>query len=66
MNIIVKDMFKHISKEFHWKVNIELAQTYDRLGNDDKMHEHLRNSILDCPENIKWKIWLVASRIMQN
>jgi tetratricopeptide (TPR) repeat protein len=65
-NMIVKDLFHHVSKEFHWKVNIELAQTYDRMGIETKTQEHLRNSILECPDSIKWKVWLVASRIMQN
>jgi hypothetical protein len=53
----------NINKEFHWKIYIELAQTYDRIGNQAKMIENLEDAILDCPESIKWKIWLLYSRI---
>lgn len=24
----------------------------------------MTNSILSCPENIKWKVWLLASRLL--
>jgi hypothetical protein len=34
LSFIISDMFKHISKEFHWKVAIEAAQAFDRLGHD--------------------------------
>ena len=53
-------------KEFHWKIHVELAQTYDRLGHDQKTKDYLKSSILECPDSIKWKLWLVASRIMVN
>lgn len=59
-------MFDNISKEFYWKVNIELAQFYDRTNNNLKCNEYLKNSISDSPENTKWKLWLIASRIMLN
>ena len=59
-------MFQNISKEFHWKVSIELAQMLDRLGHDKMAKYHLSNSLMDSPENVKWKLWLVGSRIMLN
>jgi hypothetical protein len=34
LSLIISDMFHNISKEFHWKVSIELAQMLDRLGYD--------------------------------
>lgn len=36
LQFTIQDMFKHISKEFHWKVAIEVAQTFDRIGNETK------------------------------
>ena len=65
-HMLVRDLFKHVSKDFHWKLNIELALTFDRLGNSSKTNQFLRQVTLDCPDCVKWKIWLVASRIMQN
>ena len=59
-------MFHHISKEFHWKVSIEVAQMYDRLGNTAMTNDYLRSAILESPDNVKWKLWLVSSRIMLN
>ena len=32
--MVINDLFKHINKEFHWKIQIEAAQTYDRIGTD--------------------------------
>ena len=50
-------------KELDWKIYIEVAQTYDRMGEYEKAICHLANSIQSCPDNIKWKIWLIAARI---
>lgn len=30
---IIKDMFRNIGKDYHWKIHVELAQTFDRLAN---------------------------------
>lgn len=57
-------MMKNINQEFHWKIFVELAQTFDRLENESKTYEYINSAILDCPESIKWKIWLVYSRIL--
>ena len=63
---IVKDMFRNIGKDYHWKINIELAQTFDRLGDEQKTKEYLALVATDCPDSVKWKIWLIAARLMQN
>ena len=66
LQVIISDMFHNISKEFHWKVSIELAQMLDRLGHDKLAKYHLSNALYESPDNVKWKLWLVASRIMLN
>ena len=66
LSVIISDMFHNISKEFHWKVSIELAQMLDRLGHDKLAKYHLSNALYESPDNVKWKLWLVASRIMLN
>lgn len=43
-----------------------MAQTQERLGNDTKTNEYLRRAVLECPDNVKWKIWMISARIMQN
>ena len=63
---IIYDMMDHIGKDKNYKIDIELAQTFDRLGDDRRSLDYLMSSIRSCQENIKWKIWIVASRIMQN
>ena len=66
LNLIVQDLFSHISKEFHWKVHTELAQLFDRQGDDRKTEGHLRSALLESPESMKWKLWLLAARLLQN
>lgn len=66
LHFVIKDMFHHISNEFHWKVNIEVAQMYDRIGSSTSTNDYLRYAILESPDNVKWKLWLVSSRIMLN
>lgn len=34
MNLVIMDMHKYNPREFQWKVDIELAQVYDRIGED--------------------------------
>ena len=37
---------------------------YERIGQYKKSIGFITNSVMCCPENIKWKIWLLASRLM--
>jgi hypothetical protein len=66
LSVIIKDIYNNIGKEYFWKIHVELAQLFDRLGEDQKTVEYLKSSLQECPESIKWKIWLVSSRIMVN
>ena len=52
-----------MSRELDWKIYIEAAQTYERLDECDKAVSFLFNAIQQAPESIRWKIWLIASRI---
>lgn len=56
-------MSVNVSRELEWKIYIEAAQTLERLGNYDKAVGFLTNAIISSPENIKWKLWLIASRL---
>jgi hypothetical protein len=38
-------MYKNIGKDYHWKINIELAQTFDRIKNHIKSCDHIRYAI---------------------
>lgn len=55
-------MFNNINRELNWKVHIEAAQTYERINDKDATLDYLMNSIINSPENLKWKVWLLASR----
>jgi hypothetical protein len=55
-------MFNNINRELSWKVYIEAAQTYERLNDKGATIDYLMNSILTSPDNLKWKVWLIASR----
>lgn len=59
---MLRMMFNNINRELSWKINIEAAQTYERLNEKDLTLDYLMNSILNSPENLKWKVWLIASR----
>lgn len=63
---MIRDMFRNIGKDYHWKINVELAQTSDRLRDAQKTKEYLALATTDCPDSVKWKIWLIAARLMQN
>lgn len=59
---MVRLMFNNINRELSWKVYIEAAQTYERLNEKESTIEYLMNAILTSPDNLKWKVWLIASR----
>jgi tetratricopeptide (TPR) repeat protein len=63
LQTILNEMFQNIARELEWKIYIEAAQTYERLNDCDKAIGFLTNAIQFSPDNIKWKIWLIASRI---
>lgn len=65
-----------ISKELVWKVHLEAAQMLERsameVGNvDDPKFENflvparrrLAMTVLSCPNNLRWKVWLTAARM---
>jgi tetratricopeptide (TPR) repeat protein len=56
-------MHANVSRELEWKIFIEAAQTLERVGNYEKAVGYLTNAVLASPENIKWKLWLIASRL---
>jgi hypothetical protein len=55
-------MFAHISRELGWKIYIEAAQTYERLNDIEATNDFLQQSLIHSPDNLKWKVWLLASR----
>lgn len=55
-------MFSHISRELNWKIYIEAAQAYERLRDKGAASDFLSNAIINSPDNLKWKVWLIASR----
>lgn len=63
LQTIFNEMFQSAPRELDWKIYIEAAQTYDRMGESEKAIGFLSNAIQYSPDNIKWKIWLIASRI---
>jgi hypothetical protein len=52
-----------VNPELEWKIFTEVSQTYERLGLFEKATGFITNALLSCPENIKWKIWLLVSRL---
>jgi hypothetical protein len=56
-------MHANVSRELEWKIFIEAAQTLERVGSYEKAVGYLTNAVLASPENIKWKLWLIASRL---
>jgi tetratricopeptide (TPR) repeat protein len=55
-------MFSTINRELSWKVYIEGAQTYERLNEREAATDYLMHAVLNSPDNLKWKVWLIASR----
>jgi hypothetical protein len=59
---MVELMFNNINRELSWKIYIEVAQTYERLNEKEATMDYLMQAILNSPDNLKWKVWLIASR----
>ena len=54
-----------ISKELVWKVHFEAAQVAERgklIGWLEKARHAYVQSVLRCPINLRWKIWLAGAR----
>jgi tetratricopeptide (TPR) repeat protein len=64
MQTILNDLHQNINQELEWKIYIEAAQMFERTGMLKKAVGFVTNSVLSCPDNIKWKIWLLASRLL--
>jgi len=65
-----------ISKELVWKIHLEAAQMHERAatrrssvddpGFDvllDPARKRLSLTVLTCPANLRWKVWLAAARM---
>jgi tetratricopeptide (TPR) repeat protein len=63
LQTILNDMHQNVSRELEWKIYIEAAQTLERMGNYEKAIGFLTNAIYSSPDSIKWKLWLIASRL---
>jgi len=54
-----------ISKELVWKVHFEAAQVAERGGGNAALkrarHAYVQ-SILRCPVNLRWKVWIAGAR----
>lgn len=59
---IIDKMFQNINRELSWKVYIETAQTYERLYDREATIDCMMHAVANSPENLKWKVWLIASR----
>ncbi len=63
LDSLIRLMFTHISKELNWKVCLEAAQTYEHISDYTSCANYLSNSLLNCPDNLRWKVWMIGSRI---
>lgn len=65
-----------ISKELVWKVHLEAAQMLERSAFENENVENLKSesllisarrrlamTILTCPNNLRWKVWLASARM---
>lgn len=72
---MVERATKCISKELVWKVHLEAAQMHERAAvlqcnvDDpdfdlmlDPARRRLALTVLTCPSNLRWKVWLAAAR----
>ena len=58
---VLSSALEALSKELSWKVYLDYAQTLERQGEDSR--KHLREAVVSCPENLRWKAWLSGARI---
>lgn len=73
----IKRAIKSISRELIWKVQMEAAQARERSAHKasregtpislnrmlDESRIRFVKTILSCPENLCWKVWLAAGRM---
>ena len=62
--VLIRDLFRYICKDYHWKLNLELAHSFDRQDSYAKSQHFLRNALLEAPDCIRWKLWLVSARML--
>ena len=53
----------NVSKELAWKVYIEGAQAYERNMDYEATQDFQINALVNSPDNLKWKVWLIGSRV---
>jgi tetratricopeptide (TPR) repeat protein len=63
---VIENSAKQISKELIWKVYFELSLLEERFGNLNESRIALVNSVIHSLDNLRWKCWLLGSRIELN
>jgi tetratricopeptide (TPR) repeat protein len=61
---ILNDLHANVNPDLEWKIYIEAAQMYERLQQYKKAIGYITNCVMCCPENHKWKVWLLTSRLL--
>jgi tetratricopeptide (TPR) repeat protein len=46
-----------------WKILYEAALIEDRAGFHTEARQLLLRSLANCPDNLKWKVWIAAARL---
>lgn len=55
-----KDM---LTKELIWKLYIDYALSLERKGNLEKTRQFLKEAVLTCPNNLRWKAFMIGARV---
>lgn len=68
MNNIPIDRYLNLAmdclpRDMLWKIYLEIAGIAERKSNVQKSKAYITKAIMGCPENVKWKCFVLGSRL---
>ncbi|CAG9336290.1 unnamed protein product [Blepharisma stoltei] len=52
-----------LTKELVWKLYLEYALGLERAGKLEDCRRYMKDAVVNCPDNLRWKAWMVGARI---
>lgn len=59
----MKMALNSLPKDMMWKIYLELAGIFERKDKTTEAKGYVSKAILCCPENVKWKCYILGARI---
>jgi len=60
---LTQSMLQNLSRELIFKAFLEIGQLAERSNKEEEAKAYLVQSLNNIPDSIKWKLWLIISRL---